>query len=371
MKRILNYTLIIIILLASCREDDDIVDEVIPPNNPEVKSDPTPYALEIPPHFNRINYPNIPIDNPMTVEGVALGKKLFFEKMLSKDNSISCGSCHAPSEAFNDRGMVKSLGVGGTQSIRNAMPLFNLAWGSVTSRRFNWHGSVTTLEEQALGPVRDPLEMQETWINVASKLQGTNEYPQLFEKAFGTNIIDSNLVVKAIAQFERTLISGDSKFDRYFLENFESIDLPGDNDLTAQEQRGFNIYVAEEKGDCFHCHGSQFQILWTTNEFINNGLDANPDSGLAWITKNPLDVGKFKTPSLRNLAFTAPYMHDGRFATLEEVVEFYNSGVNANSPNIDGRQKARNMNAQEKQDLIAFLNTLNDTSFVTNPAFRP
>ena len=368
MRFILYYIFIIIILMASCREDDDTVDQVMPPDK---KYTPTPYALELPPHFNYINSPIIPADNPLTVEGVALGKKLFFERMLSRDNSISCASCHAPSEAFNDQGMVRSLGVGGTLSIRNAMPLFNLAWGSVTSRRFNWHGSTTTLEQQAFGPVRDPLEMQESWVNVASKLQGTMNYPRLFEKAFGTNIIDSNLVVKAIAQFERTLISGDSKFDRYFLETQEGINIPGDNSLTPAESRGFDIFMAEGSGDCFHCHGTPFQILWTTNEFVNNGLDANPDSGLAWITKNALDVGRFKTPSLRNLAFTAPYMHDGRFATLDEVVEFYNSGVNVNSPNIDGRQKPRNLTVQQKADLIAFLNTLNDSSFVTNPAFRP
>ena len=370
MKRIFNYTLLIIILLASCREDDDSVDQIIPSEELKIFS-PTPYSLELPPHFNLINSPIIPADNPLTVEGIALGKKLFFEKLLSKDNSISCASCHAPENAFNDPGMARSLGVGGTMSIRNAMPLFNLAWGSVTSQRFNWHGSVTSLEAQALGPVRDPVEMQETWINVASKLQGTNDYPPLFEKAFGTNIIDSNLVVKAIAQFERTLISGDSKFDRYFLENELGIDLPGNHTLSQAEQRGFDIFMAEGTGDCFHCHGTPFQILWSNNEFVNSGLDADPDSGLAWITKNPLDVGKFKTPSVRNLAFTAPYMHDGRFNTLDEVVEFYNSGVNNNSPNIDGRQKPRNLNAQQKADLIAFLNTLNDSSFVRNPAFRP
>ena len=364
MRHILNYTLVLLVLLASCREDDTI-DKVVPPNIP------TPYVLEIPPHFNRINSPIIPADNPLTVEGIALGKKLFFEKMLSKDNSISCSSCHAPEKAFNDKGKTLSEGVGGTLGIRNAMPLFNLAWGSVTSGRFNWHGSATSLEQQAFGPVRDLLEMKERWVNVVSKLQGTNSYPPLFEKAFGTNIIDSNLVVKAIAQFERTLISGDSKFDRYFIETEEGINLPGDYSLTPAEDRGFDIFMAEGTGDCFHCHGTPFQILWSNNEFVNNGLDVNPDSGLAWITKNPLDVGKFKTPSVRNLRFTAPYMHDGRFATLDEVVEFYNSGVKSNSPNIDGRQKARNLTVQQKSDLIAFLHTLTDSSYITNPAFRP
>ena len=364
MKCLLNYTVVLIVLLASCQEDDTI-DKVLP------QYIPTPYVLEIPPHFNRINAPIIPADNPLTVEGIALGKRLFFEKMLSKDNSISCGSCHNPENSFNDKGELFSAGVGGSLGIRNAMPLFNLAWGSVTSGRFNWHGSTTSLEQQALGPVTDLLEMKEKWVNVASKLQGTNSYPLLFEKAFGTNIIDSILVVKAIAQFERTLISGDSKYDRFFIETEEGIDLPGDYSLTSAESRGFDIFMGEGTGDCFHCHGTPFQILWSNNEFVNNGLDANPDSGLAWITKNPLDVGKFKTPSVRNLGFTAPYMHDGRFATLEEVVEFYNSGVNVNSPNIDGRQKARNLTVQQKADLIAFLQTLTDSSFVTNPAFRP
>jgi len=367
MKRILNCTLVTIALLASCRGDDDASDRITPP----IPSIPTPYALEIPIHFNRINTPIIPLNNPLTVEGIELGKKLFFEKMLSKDNSISCGSCHNPANAFNDKGKVKSAGVNGTQSIRNAMPLFNLAWGSVTSGRFNWHGSATSLEEQAFGPVRDPLEMHESWVNVELKLQLTSEYPPLFEKAFGTNSIDSNLVVRAIAQFERTLISGDSKYDRYFLETEEGIDVPGDYSLSPAEKRGFNIFMEEGTGDCFHCHGTPFQILWSNNEFVNNGLDANPDSGLAWVTKNPLDVGKFKTPSVRNLAFTAPYMHDGRFARLDDVVEFYNSGVNENSPNIDGRQKPRNLSVQQKADLIAFLHTLNDSTFVTNPAFRP
>jgi cytochrome c peroxidase len=366
-NRISIYIFSIIVLLASCRADDS-VDTDIPPVAP---CEPTPYSLELPPHFNRINYPIIPADNPMTIEGITLGKKLFFEKLLSKNNSISCGSCHAPAYAFNDKGMVSSLGVNGTQSIRNAMPLFNLAWTSVTSRRFNWHGSAGTLEEQALGPVRDPLEMQESWINVVSKLQSTSEYPQLFQKAFCTSEIDSNLVVKAIAQFERTLISGDSKYDRYFLETEEGIDLPGDYTPTAQERRGLEIYIAEGKGDCFHCHGTPFQILWSNNEFVNNGLDASPDSGLAQITKDPLDLGKFKTPSLRNLNWTAPYMHDGRFGTLEEVIEFYNSGIQSSSPNIDGSQKPRSLTAQDKADLLAFLNTLNDSSFVNNPAFRP
>lgn len=366
MKYFVTYFVLSIILLASCREDD----------TPTIKDtggnvSPTPYQLSYPAHFEYINSPNIPADNPLTVEGIALGKKLFYEKLLSKDNSIACGSCHNPANAFNDKGNALSAGVNGTLGIRNAMPLFNLAWGSVTSQRFNWHGSTGSLEEQAFGPVRDQLEMKESWVNVVSKLQNESSYPPLFKKAFGTEVIDSNLVVKAIAQFERTLISGNSRMDSYVLEEFVNIDVPGDSFLTAQEKRGFTLFQTETKGDCFHCHGNPFNPLWTDNEFVNNGLDANPDSGLSQITGLATDLGKFKTPSLRNLVFTAPYMHDGRFQTLEEVIEFYNSGVQTSSPNLDGNQKPRNLNPQEKADLIAFLKALTDSSFVSNPDFLP
>lgn len=364
MKKLAHILLISVIFHTACREDDPIDD------GQEVTT-PTPYQLSYPAQFEYINTPVIPENNPLTVEGIALGKKLFFERRLSRDNSISCASCHRPEEAFNDQGRALSRGVDGTLGHRNAMPLFNLAWVSISSQRFNWHGSANTLEEQALGPVTDPFEMKETWVNVVSKLQNDTEYPPLFEAAFGTAVIDSLLVAKAIAQFERTLISGNSRVDSYVLEEIVGIDQPGSNFLTAQELRGLSLFNTEGKGDCFHCHGSEYNPLWTNNEFVNNGLDLSPDSGLAQVTGLSTDLGKFKTPSLRNLVFTAPYMHDGRFATLEEVVEFYNSGVEENSPNVDGNQKPRNLTDQEKEDLVAFLRALTDTAFVQNPAFRP
>lgn len=359
-------TFILVIILAACRDDD--MSNIVKVN--DKGNSPTPISLNYPAHFDFINTPIIPEDNPLTKEGIALGKKLFFEKKLSIDNSISCGSCHSPANAFNDKGKVLSAGVNGTLGVRNAMPLFNLAWVSVTFKRFNWHGSVSTLEEQALGPVKDPLEMQDSWPNVMSKIQSDPVYPPLFEAAFETDIVDSTLIVKAIAQFERTLISGGSRFDKYVLEEFANIDVPGSNFVTEQEKRGFQIFLSEDTGDCFHCHGNQYNPLWTNYEFVNNGLDAVPDSGLAAVTKDPNDIGKFKTPSLRNLVFTAPYMHDGRFQTLEEVIEFYNSGVQ-NSPTLDGRQKPRNLSVQDKADLLAFLKSLTDSSFVNNPDFRP
>jgi len=368
MKNVKFYIIILLTGVLSCTPPDD--DDVTTDGkfNP---IQPTAFTLTYPAHFDFILPPIIPEDNPLTEEGIALGKRLFFEKKLSKDNSISCGSCHQPANSFNDKGNKLSPGVNGVLGIRNAMPLFNLAWGSVTSKRFNWHGSAESLEEQAFEPVRNSKEMNETWINVVSKLQNDPTYPPMFERAFLTKAIDSNLVVKAIAQFERTLISGESRMDSYVSEQFAGINLPGENFLTDQEKRGFTLFLQESKGDCFHCHGSQFNPLWTNNEFVNNGLDAMPDSGLAEVTKLSTDLGKFKTPSLRNLEFTAPYMHDGRFNTLEEVVEFYNSGVEPNSPNLDGNQKPRNLTSQEQADLVAFLRALTDTNFVNNPDFRP
>lgn len=359
------YSLIIILTFTSCQDDDS--------NDPSpVATGPTPYELELPAHFFYINPPVIPEDNPMTVEGVALGKKLFYEKKLSRDNSISCGSCHQPQNAFNDKGNAFSAGVDGTLGDINAMPLFNLAWVSITSKKFNWAGSATTLEEQAFGPVVHPKEMKESWPNVVSKLMNDESYPSLFCAAFGDELIDSTRIVKAIAQFERTLISGDSRADKYVQKEVAGLDIPGGPFLTAQELRGFDLFEDEGKGDCAHCHGSFFNPLWTDNRFTNNGLDADPDSGLASVTKNSSDFGKFKTPSLRNLLFTAPYMHDGRFNTIREVVDFYADDVNFNSPNIDAViVKPRFLSDEEREDLVAFLEAITDSSFINNPDFRP
>jgi len=359
------YSSLIIILTLSCCQDDDI------PKPPE-DTGPTPYSLELPAHFFYISPPVIPEDNPLTLEGIALGKKLFFEKKLSRDNTISCGSCHQPENAFNDKGNTFSAGVDGTLGDVNAMPLFNLAWGSVTTKRFTWSGGARSLEQQAFVPVIHLKEMKETWPNVTSKLQNDATYPPLFNAAFKTTIIDSNLVVKAIAQFERTLISGNSRVDKHVQKEIAGLDIPGGPFLTAQEERGFDLFEDEGKGDCAHCHGTYTNPLWTDNRLVNNGLDANPDSGLASVTKNSMDLGKFKTPSLRNLIFTAPYMHDGRFNTIREVVDFYMDDINFNSPNIEAViVKPRTLNNAEREDLVAFLEALTDSSFVTNTDFHP
>ena len=346
------YSLISFLLLLNCSSKEEIYTPVV-------------YNLKVPVLFQeKLIAPIIPTNNPLTEEGVALGKKLFFDKILSRNNTQSCATCHKPEKAFtvNDQ---FSEGVNGSVGTRNSMPIFNAAWNF--DERFAWDGKELSLERQALEPVKNPIEMHANWENVAQKLQNHPEYPILFQQAFGTSSIDSTLVTKAIAQFERTLISGNSKFDKY---------LRGEVTLTIQEQNGFSIFMDEAKGDCFHCHGSNNNPLWTDNKFHNNGLDNTfLDLGLGAVTGDPNDNGKFKSPSIRNLAFTAPYMHDGRFTTLDQVIEHYSTGLQ-NSSTIDPLMKkvnqgGVNLSPQEKADLKAFLLTLSDFDFVNNPNFKP
>lgn len=325
---------------------------------------PVPYNLEIPPLFaDKLIAPIIPTDNPLTEEGVALGKQLFFDKILSGDGTQSCASCHRPQNAFSDKQQF-SLGIDNRLGTRNAMPLFNLAWNF--DELFNWDGKEFSLEKQAFEPVTNPIEMHANWQNIAERLENHPEYPDLFLRAFGSPKIDSTLVTKALAQFERTLISGNSKFDKYLL---------GEAMLTTEEENGFAIFMDEAKGDCFHCHGSNNNPIWTDNKFHNNGLDATfTDLGLGAVTGDPNDNGKFKSPSIRNLAYTAPYMHDGRFATLDDVINHYSEGLQR-SPTIDPLMKKINqggvgLSTKEKADLKAFLLTLSDPDFIKNPAFN-
>ena len=325
---------------------------------------PIPTELNIPQLFKeKLISPVIPTNNPLTKEGVSLGKKLFFDKILSGNGTQSCASCHNPRKAFTVNTRF-SDGIDGNFGTRNSMPLFNLAWNY--NERFTWDGKELSLERQALEPVRNPIEMHANWKTVAQKLQNHPEYPTLFLHAFGVTTIDSTLVAKAISQFERTLISSNSKFDKY---------QRGELSLTPQEQNGFNVFMDEAKGDCFHCHGSNNNPLWTDNIFHNNGLDTTfMDLGLGAITGDPADNGKFKSPSLRNLAFTAPYMHDGRFATLDEVINHYSEGLKP-STTIDPLMKkvasgGVDLSSQDKADLKAFLLSLSDYDFINNPDFR-
>ena len=355
MKKYFLLLLLFSILFVSCSNKDNTI---------EKEYTPIPYSLEVPELFQqKLIAPLIPINNPLTDEGIALGKKLFFDKKLSKDNTQSCASCHNPRNSFTDS-LRFSLGVDGVPGSRNSMPLFNLAWNF--NDKFAWDGKELSLERQALEPVRNPIEMHNSWPNVALKLQQDQEYPSMFLNAFGTEKIDSTLVTKAIAQFERTLISGNTKFDQYLL---------GNTSLSQQELNGFTIFMSEDKGDCFHCHGSDNNPLWTDNDFHNNGLDTSfNDLGLGTVTGDPNDNGKFKSPSLRNLVYTAPYMHDGRFSTLEEVINHYSEGLQ-NSSTIDPLMKKVNqggvqLTPLEKADLKAFLITLTDDDFINNPSFQ-
>ena len=325
---------------------------------------PVAVNLNVPTLFEeKLIAPLIPADNPLTVEGIALGKKLFFDPILSQDNSISCASCHDPEKSFTDLAAF-SEGVNGTLGIRNAMPLFNLAWNF--DERFAWDGKEFGLETQAFEPVTNAKEMHSNWITIAEKLQDHTTYPTLFKQAFGITIIDSTHVTKAIAQFERTLISGNSKFDQYLL---------GQTTLTANELNGLAVFSDETKGDCFHCHGSENNPLWTDNKFHNNGLDTDfADLGLGKVSGDSNDNGKFKSPSLRNLAFTAPYMHDGRFETLDEVIDHYSEGLQFSST-IDPLMKkitqgGVNLTEDDKADLKAFLLTLSDYDFINNTDFQ-
>ncbi|HCY96694.1 cytochrome c peroxidase [uncultured Polaribacter sp.] len=325
---------------------------------------PVPYNLEIPILFaDKLIPPIIPANNLLTIEGIALGKKLFFDPVLSGDETQSCASCHSPQKSFTDQ-QPFSIGVAGNSGNRNAMPLFNLAWNF--DERFAWDGKEFGLERQALEPVSNPIEMHGDWKKIGRKLAASSSYKDLFLQAFGSSKIDSTSITKAIAQFERTLISGNAKFDKY---------LRGETSLTAEEQNGFNVFMDESKGDCFHCHGSDNNPLWTDNKFHNNGLDnVFTDLGFGAVTGDPNDNGKFKSPSIRNLVFTAPYMHDGRFASLEEVIDHYSEGLKK-SPTIDPLMKRVNqggvqLSVVEKTNLKAFLQTLSDYDFVRNPAFQ-
>lgn len=317
---------------------------------------PTAYSLKIPSGLPAMP---IPETNPLTEEGIELGRRLFYDPILSGNNQMSCGTCHRQQFAFTDSTLRLSIGIDGRPGTRNTMSLVNLGW----QKRFFWDGGAADIESQVIDPIQNPLEMHETLPRMIAKLNADAEYPALFEKAFGTSDISTPLVMRAIAQFERILISGNSKFDQF---------KRGQATLTEQEQRGMKLFELEEKGDCVHCHslGSTFSDF----EFRNTGLDSIPvDAGRYMITLLETDSGKFKTPSLRNIAVTSPYMHDGRFRTLEECIDHYNTGFRYTKyldGNIVRLQKGR-LNAQEKADIVAFLHTLTDHEFLTNPEFGP
>ncbi len=361
------YLLLILLVLAvGCKPDEGDGPD---PNGHGWVYNPTAYSMSMPRNLPMANFP---ASNPLTQQGVKLGRMLFYDPILSGDSTLSCAGCHKQANAFGDD-RIKSIGIDGLPGNRHSMPLFNLVYSS----KFFWDGRANTLDAQALIPVEDPLEMHEQWPNNILKLQAHKDYPKLFYEAFGVEPeeLTKEHVAKALEQFMLSLVSGNSKWDKA---------VRGETELTEAEERGFILFNAQDGGDCFHCHGDgaanqQFQELNPIRQFRNNGLDGPAtaadyiDKGLGQSTGNLVDNGKFKVPSLRNLVFTAPYMHDGRFATLEEVVEFYSTGVH-NAPNIDAgmefaHQGGVQLTPQEKADLIAFLRALSDESFTTDPRF--
>jgi len=329
-------------------------------SDPEIAHRGTPYLARVTDRFPKVTFP---ADNPLTEEGVSLGEELFNDVRLSRGNQQSCVSCHSPDAAFSDQ-VALSVGVEGKSGLRNAMPLFNLAW----SPSYFWDGRAPTLREQALMPIEDHLEMNESLDRVVEKLEADETYPRLFEAAFGSVEITPERIGLSLEQFLLAQIAQDSKFDRA---------VRGDAIFTEQEKRGLELFVTEYDpqknlfgADCFHCHGGN---LFTNNRFSNNGLDTDfSDLGRYSVTKDIADLGKFKVPSLRNIALTAPYMHDGRFATLEEVVDHYSEGVKPSStldPNLAKHPpEGIRLSKEDKKALVAFLETLTEISLIKDPS---
>jgi cytochrome c peroxidase len=302
---------------------------------------------------NRINES---ADNVTTNQGVYLGRLLFYEKKLSANNQISCGSCHQQERAFTD-GLALSKGVNKVLTTRNSMSLVNLLW----TKKFFWDGRAASLEDQADFPLTNPHEMGQSLATSADKLKRDSRYPSLFRMVYGDEKITGDRIKKAISQFERTLISAESLYDQYLANQYRP---------TEQQLRGIILFK-----NCEHCHGG---VKNYKEVFHNNGLDlVYKDAGIQLITGLAADSGRFKVPTLRNIAVTGPYMHDGRFNTLEEVVDHYSDHI-ANSSALSsfiqghsevGNDKMFRLTKIEKEDLMSFLNMLTDTAFLHKTAF--
>jgi cytochrome c peroxidase len=293
----------------------------------------------------------IPPQAPETMETIALGRKLFYEKKLSRDNSLSCASCHNPLAGFTD-GQKHSTGVGGKAGIRNAPTVVNAAY---IPAQF-WDGRASSLEEQAGSPMANPLEMDQAHDVTVSKLEADPAYKVQFQKAFGNGALTIGKVETALASFERTLISGNSPFDRY--------QFGGDKKaLSPAAIRGLAIFRDQKKGNCATCHTiNDNYALFTDGKFHNIGVAVDDEGDLDDLgryteTKLEADKGAFKTPTLRNVAKTAPYMHDGSLKTLKDVVDFYAGGGNSN-PYLDKEIKAIKLSPQDRMDLVEFLKSL-------------
>jgi cytochrome c peroxidase len=371
---IIIFTLAII-SLTSCNDQDNII------LTPVVKT--TPYKIDIP--FGFPTKLNIPSDNPLTVEGIELGRYLFYDGRISghaePDKQMSCSTCHLQENAFECG--INNLqfpggqthGVTGIPTPHYIMPLFNQAWNS---NGYLWNGSVRNdnpdlmrrnIESMTYLAIIAPHEMNSDTLSAVNAIRNIEGYPDLFKKAFGTDAVTIDRMGKAIAQFVRTFISANSRFDQY---------LRGETQLTPSEMNGYVLFVTEQGADCFHCHGGSGNPLFTTNLFYNNAKDSvfNDPLDRFSVTGDPMMHGAYKAPSLRNIELTAPYMHDGRFKTLDEVINFYSDSL-VYSPYTDPLMHhliagGVRLTSSEKADLKAFLLTLTDQEFIKNPALaRP
>lgn len=350
-----------VLALFACKKDT----KTTYPADEPVKYDGTPYA------FNAGSFPSptIASDNALTEQGVQLGRMLFYEKSLSKNNMISCASCHKQEFAFDDTSRF-SIGVLGLKGKRQAMAIFNTAWHT---NEFFWDGRAHLLRDQSLLPIQDTLEMFETLPSIISKLSNNPMYNVQFVKAFGSSEVTSEKISKAMEQFMNSIVSNDSKYDRY-LANTATLTISEDNGRKLFFQEYNQFFPSQSGAECSHCHSG---FNFTNNDYMNNGMDTDAsitDVGREKVTNNIADKAKFKVPSLRNIALTAPYMHDGRFKTLEEVVDHYNNGLKASTyidPALENtRGTGLMLTAQQKTDLVNFLKTLTDYSLVNNPKYK-
>ncbi len=290
--------------------------------------------------------------NPISKNKIELGRALFYDPIFSRNNMISCASCHSQFSAFTHVDHALSHGIEDKIGFRNAPALMNLAW----QKTFMRDGAVNHLDVLALAPIGNPVEMDENIAHVISKLQAGKIYPRLFFNAFGDSVITGEHTLKALSQFMLTFISANSKYDSV---------MHNESEFTVQENNGYQLFTK----NCASCHR---EPLFTNDDFMNNGLPVDTtlnDYGRYGITNNPNDSLKFKVPTLRNIEFSYPYMHDGRFKRLSQVLDHYTKGIEKNKTLSNELQKTIELTSNEKVDLIAFLLTLTDKSFLYNPEY--
>lgn len=325
-----NYLVAGFLLLTACKKDPI---EVIDATPEEV------IAFRYPPGFPATVYPLG--EKPVNAANFKLGRALFYSTILSSDNTVSCATCHAQTHSFADHNIALSIGVGGAVGARNAPPIFNMAW----QPHFMWDGGVNHLELFSIAPITNPVEMNETMAGVIQKLNASDYWRNWFKSVYGTNEVTDQQLFVSLTQYMLMIISDGTQYDKV---------MKGEASFTAEQQAGYELFLQK----CASCHT---EPLFTDFSFRNNGLDViSGDDGRFLITQNESDRGRFKVPTLRNVLLTYPYMHDGRFFTIDQVLEHYNSGVKAHA-NLDPLlQNGIPLSADGKKHLKRFLETLND-----------